>query len=152
MKKNLFWGNVLSVVIGLSLSACASGASVKFHDDSIPIDESSAVTVNIGLQITNIDDKPIMHNAIFNIALSNGWATNRWVLIPSGEHSLEGIYRGPQGSADGLRSISYNFKPGHYYFLNPEFDNNKVYISILDVTSNSTDRVRKAKKKIDNMR
>jgi hypothetical protein len=147
--KNGMCFNFMKVLLVLTTCLFSAGCtSVEYFDDSIPIGKSCAISPNIGLAVTLIDDKPIR----FFGELTNGWVTNNWILIPAGVHVLTTNYHGSEGTAENVKSSPYYFEAEHYYFISPSIKNGRIVIFIYDITDSDDKDVKSARKKVESLK
>jgi hypothetical protein len=137
------------LIIGIFCSGCTS---VKFYNDTIPIDDCSVISPGIGVTITGVSG-----SYRTNFTLTTGmFGVNRWWLIPSGEQSITANYAGPEGSANGIKSELYDFESGHYYFISGDTSDGKARLAIYDITDSGVSsfekKVENAEKKIDSLK
>jgi hypothetical protein len=154
-KRIMFFVMAVSVLFaGLSLSGCAT-TTVRTYDET-PASESSAIYPFIGLTIVYIDGHPITTNSgLFTMGVSNGWITNKWLLIPAGAHTITANYYDyGTGSGAEITTKPYEFKAGHYYKIwGDSADSGRASLTVVDVTGSESDEdVAAAKKKIEAMK
>jgi hypothetical protein len=155
-KRIMFFVMAVSVLFaGLSLSGCAT-ITVRTYDKSTPVSESSAIYPLIGLTIVYIDGNPITTNSgLFIMGVSNGWITNKWLLIPAGAHTITvNYYNYGTGYGAEITTAPYEFEAGHYYKIwDDSADDGRVSLTVVDVTGRESDKdVAAARKKIEAMR
>lgn len=139
MKKIKFFNLlVILVVFGFTLYGCAViGTTMlyKFQDKTIPLEEHCRLYVRHELLIEQFDEHK---DTIFSpLGFGSGSINAVVSVITSGEHSFLVTYRHDGGDYETYAKnipVSFNFKPGRFYFMYPIIEGNKIYIQIVDGT------------------
>ncbi|MDR2792205.1 MAG: hypothetical protein LBB61_00870 [Treponema sp.] len=152
MRKNSICSSLISaaitaLVMGFVFVGCAT-TTVSIYDRSTPVSESSAISPAHTLTITHIDDKPFM--------LSGDALGERWLLIPSGAHTITlnfSEYRNNATyTANGLKA-TVSFEPGHYYRISDKhIDGQRITVMVFDDTDENRRGVEEVRRKVEAMR
>jgi len=128
--------------LGFRFQQGVHGAMILKADPYIGKEEASVVRVSptyysrLSAAVSDLSPGTIVANTM---------TSNRWTLIPSGRQTILGEYRDLNGGiAEGLW-ITYNFEPGHYYYVHADVNNRTVGLRIIDVTNSNEKEVAAAK-------
>jgi hypothetical protein len=147
MKKSVFVIGIISMVlvIGFFLTGCSSSPRVTYDymDNSVQLEEHIGLQIHTELSIQKYDD---LKKDLYRKTHSLIEFFYDIVMIPAGEHSFEFLLNHLQSLGAIYNtyltanvSLTYDFKPGRFYYIYFTINGKIVQVNVLDATDITID-------------